>query len=290
MAEYKTGIESEFADAWINAATAKLLTEKLRVMDPVLHELKQRGDLGYAEGRPLPYRPGRFHTPRIIALNGPPGSGKSTTAHALRKWINWLKSGSYNASVVSMKAPLLSVVGALFGSVSGNDYNKFKESVLPLSRPGLDVTGRDFMISFSEDCMKKLFGDHVFGTIAANTILQDYYRAGLDRYAIQSFYIIEDAGFYQEQEVLWQMFKCANYLLVRLYRDGTNFSGDSRGYISDDVLESDEDVEDMYTYNINNPERKQWQAVYDIAKVLHKLYGVGADNELQAIANGAVEL
>ena len=192
--------------------------------------------------------PSMYMTPRIVALNGPPGAGKSTIA----RWICTRMGETFDPCIISMKAPLVAAANALFVAFDAMPeakrdriYAEFKNSSIEVGASS--ATGRQFMIAFSERCLKPLFGTDVLGHMAWDAIMTHYYqvhRAKTEEDFHQPLYIIEDAGFYDEQCVLWQKATQRNYLLVRLHRWGVDWEDDSRSHI-----EPPEDIHAVDLYN-----------------------------------------
>lgn len=154
---------------------------------------------------------------RLILFNGPARSGKDTAADYLVQ--------SKGAYAFKFSGPIKSAIKATFDLHP--DEVDYVESIK--DEPTIIFEGmsyRDAQISFSEDWLKPTFGQEVFGRLAArrlrNNIIQD---------PAQRLYVCSDSGFASEVEPLLEVFKPENVLLVRVYRDGKTFDGDSRSYI-----------------------------------------------------------
>jgi hypothetical protein len=170
-----------------------------------------------------------FDSPNLILFNGPPGSGKDLAANIVAatadnvhqaKFADEVKRGSHEALGV----------GAM--------PNDATESYKDYSQPGImnDRSWRDVYIAFSEQFMKPLFGLRIFGKLLA--IKLAYLKH--DRNEIVDTITISDSGFIPEAEELLQardwdgnlLFQQRDVVIIRLRREGCDFSNDSRGLVS----------------------------------------------------------
>lgn len=145
---------------------------------------------------------------RIVFLNGPPGCGKDTAGdqmanrhgHALLKFADPLKN---------------SVCGML--SISRDELERIKDR----PHPALNgETPRKFLIRLSEQLIKPTYGDQFFGKVAVGKI---------DRMGDQ-FVHFTDSGFLSEAIPVVNAIGITNCLKVEIYREGKDFSNDSRSY------------------------------------------------------------
>jgi hypothetical protein len=83
------------------------------------------------------------------------------------------------------------------------------------------MTLRQFYIHVSENFMKPMFGQFIFGDLAVENINN----------TSKSIVTVSDSGFANEAMPIINAFGAENVYLVRVYRDGKEFKGDSRGYI-----------------------------------------------------------
>jgi hypothetical protein len=82
------------------------------------------------------------------------------------------------------------------------------------------LSPRAAMINVSENIIKPNFGDDYFGVCAAEKMSNEH-----------SIYFFSDGGFESELKPVYN--KCSgNVLIVRLHREGCDFSIDSRGYLN----------------------------------------------------------
>lgn len=167
--------------------------------------------------------PPRILLPRFTFINGPAGSGKSSLAKALAFEDD-------NLWVEGFAEPIRAAIQATFfpddGPMPARDYKDemVKSAEFPFQTPTGPITFRQAMISFSEDWMKKKFGEDIFGRLAfSRCVEQEYFY---DRF------VFDDSGFTAEATPIITHASPENCLLIRLEREGKNFKGDSRGYIT----------------------------------------------------------
>lgn len=165
------------------------------------------------------------HLPKLIFIQGPPGSGKDTVAHLLRDF------GSYTP--FKFAQPIIDAMRAQFqpffqpSGRPNRTLSEFKKHDFGPYLGGEKVTGRDIMIAWSENFMKPLFGQEVFGRLAS-------WRAfplNEDRQA-DPFYraVFSDSGFEAESFNLLGYVTPKNAVIIQLYRPTFTFAGDSRNY------------------------------------------------------------
>lgn len=83
---------------------------------------------------------------------------------------------------------------------------------------------RQFLIKISEDVIKPNFDKQYFGKTLTKKLL----------YGVN---IVTDGGFYEEIEPIVEDIGAENILVIRLHREGCDYSGDSRGWIKDEWFE-----------------------------------------------------
>lgn len=154
---------------------------------------------------------------KLVLFNGPPRSGKDTAADYLVE--------TRNAYSFKFSAPVKAAIKATFDL--HEEEVEYIESIK--SEPTTIFNGlsyRQAQISFSEDWLKPTFGQEIFGRLAAQR-LRKAIRQGPD----QSLYVSSDSGFASEAYPVIKVFGPENVLLVRVFRDGCDFTGDSRSYL-----------------------------------------------------------
>ncbi len=160
--------------------------------------------------------------PKLVILNGPPRSGKDTMVSAV--------TGIFPMSIAGLKMakPLKDACFAALGitdfSIQRAMDNKYKDRAMSEFLPvNTSMTWREFQIHMSEEVMKPLFGKEIFGQIATARIDSMVKHTGV------KFYLFSDGGFEEEMCPLVRRFKAENVLIIRLHRQGCDFSLDSRG-------------------------------------------------------------
>ena len=127
----------------------------------------------------------------------------------------------------------------------------FKSESLVIHRRGLSQ--REFLIKISEEWFKPVFGKDFYakeaGEAAASELLWD------------NSVVFSDVGFQEEFDTIKSIVGKENILLVRLYREGINWNGDSRGYLKNPDWEVDiknnGSVEEVVEYIKNEIKWKQ---------------------------------
>lgn len=124
----------------------------------------------------------------LILINGMPRSGKDT--------VGAIVSYVFGASKVKMTDPIDAAFKNLFGL---EDWQfsmlreEFKEAPLPIGDIDHGVSLRDFYIRFSEDFMKPLMGDGIFGHLAAKRTHELLQLGNV---------VVTDCGFNREAQAL----------------------------------------------------------------------------------------
>lgn len=141
----------------------------------------------------------------LIALNGPPHSGKDVIGGILHQQLNF--------QVFKFAAPLRLAAADLLCV----DPDKIEE----LKDAG-DGQVRQLMIAISEQAMKPIFGEGIFGHLLAQRI-----KAARSPRRV----VVTDSGFEPELATLRESLPSYRIHLIRVYRPGTDFHGDSRAYL-----------------------------------------------------------
>lgn len=170
----------------------------------------------------------------IVFFNGPPRAGKDTAGSVLfdrtttvhiDKFARMLKESCHAAYGVRLRH-----------KPAPHDY--FESNKDTPQSVFFGKTPRQIYIAFSETYMKPTHGQDVFGKM----LLEDL------RYKSHRFIAITDSGFVKEADVLINHYGAANCVLVRLSRDGCDYSNDSRSHIA---------LPGVSTFDIHNPGTSQ---------------------------------
>lgn len=168
----------------------------------------------------------------VIGLNAPAGAGKDAIAAYL--------GNKYNTVHMEIKELLFEAairISGLSRDVWFAMYNdrEYKESPNPyLMVNGKNVTMREFMIHVSEEVMKPMFGNEVFGNALVEKLKAvPEVRPGVGGPTIV---VLSDGGFVEEGIPVAKLVGAENYFLFRIHRideDGNEygFGADSRRYI-----------------------------------------------------------
>jgi len=154
---------------------------------------------------------------KLILFNGPRHSGKDAASlHVANAW---------NAYHFKFSAPIKAAVKAAF-DLSDEDV-LYLETIKTTPTPIL--LGKSYVevqISFSENWAKLFFGQDVFGQIAERRLTYVANETGTQ------LFVCSDSGFAVEAwPIINTIFGKENTLLVRVSREGKDFTGDSRSYI-----------------------------------------------------------
>ena len=153
---------------------------------------------------------------KVIILNAPPRSGKDKIAK--------LFEDHHGFPVVSFKRPMFNIARGILGETAYQVFLNVYDSDLKDTRK-LDMLGgmtcREFMIWISEDIVKPKFGNKHFGWLMSEVL--DEMSEDCDTF------ICSDGGFPDEVEALIDFSHEVH--LIRMHREGFDFSNDSRDYI-----------------------------------------------------------
>lgn len=163
---------------------------------------------------------------KVIILNGPPGSGKDTIArHMAQEWtypgFRWME----------VKARLFEQALGVSGISDMEWFERYKDRELK-ETPWDKLAGlsqREFMIKISEEWVKPVFGKDYYGVQAGEAALK-YINLGTN-------VVFSDGGFQEEFDTIKSIVGKNNILLVKLFRDGTSWKGDSRSYLKNNDWE-----------------------------------------------------
>ena len=168
---------------------------------------------------------------KIVLINGPRRSGKSTLAKIL-----WMRVQS-SSEIIGFSYHLKRFVHGIYLGAKGfkmdpDVFDAVKEEPQPL------LSGRSWRqmyIHYSENVIKPMHGKEWFG--------EQFTRAAVETGHETIF--VPDSGFREEAETVVRNFGASNVLLLRMHRTGCVYdSMDSRGYITlADLGVAEHDVE-----------------------------------------------
>lgn len=102
----------------------------------------------------------------------------------------------------------------------------FRRNAQPVWYYNINLSVREAVIYVSEVICKPRYGDDYFGKARANAVLEN------------EVVIDGSCGFVEELAPLVEKVGQDNILLLKIYREGCNFNGDSRNYIPNEVLKN----------------------------------------------------
>lgn len=166
--------------------------------------------------------------PKVIGFNGPPGVGKDFAVLTAQKFIN--DSNEFLRPVhMKMAAPLKEGVHAAFKIFQSPEFFDMEVNRHLKDEPRNDLLGhtlREMYISFSEDWLKPKFGQDIIGRLIVQRMLRN---------GTSSVFLFSDAGFVEEWVPVIEQYGPKNCLIIELEAEGKSFSGDSRGYVGEEL-------------------------------------------------------
>ncbi len=148
----------------------------------------------------------------VVILNGPPGSGKDTLADYTASRLGFLHFRFKTALNTVLKA-IYNITDEDLKRLGERDKKEIPQDCL------FGKSLREAQIFVSEEIIKPNFGKDYFGKRLHDAVLRNSCSA-----------IVSDGGFEEEVLILMQNPKL-DVILFHLYRDGCDFSNDSRDYI-----------------------------------------------------------
>lgn len=172
-----------------------------------------------------------LNLPRFLFINGPSGSGKTTLARLICEAQGSAYRESFAEPIRQMLYNVFFFKEDPFAPTLDLRKAEVKKSRMPfqedLDEKGASdadyITIRDEMIAFSEEYMKRRYGDRIFGKLL--------FARCEEQSLFYSSFVIDDNGFAPEAQFIVDKIGADSCILLRLHRDGCNFSGDSRGYV-----------------------------------------------------------
>lgn len=150
---------------------------------------------------------------KIILLNGPPRCGKDFAGEILFRHYEYFPQKF--AAELKYRTHCVYEIPHLEA-----DY--FEDCKEDPCHEFLGLTPRQAYIAVSEQYFKPVHGTDIFGKFLLET---------LQHYPSVDNHVITDSGFVEEAQVLIDHYGADAVTLVRIHREGCNFSNDSRSYL-----------------------------------------------------------
>lgn len=207
----------------------------------------------------------------VLNFNAPPKAGKDTICQEVK---SRLEENNPNLKVVHMEFKNMLFEIAIRASGMTRDMwfshyeREYKEKPCPyLMVNGVNVSPRDWMIHCSENLMKPVFGNSVFGEAFAAELRK--MKASIEE-GQKLVVVISDGGFIEESIPVIKEAGPENYFLFRIHRDKEDgaeydFSGDSRRYIYAEEFPEELSFHEFDVKNVNN------KLDITIQNILHKV-------------------
>jgi len=179
---------------------------------------------------------------KVIVFNAPPRAGKEVAAKAVMKCINTLDSNLV-AHHKEFKDALFKVAANTLG-ITVEEFKTDYDRMTPdkvwwmkdlaslstsASMAGVGekkiYSQREWLIHISENVIKPSFGKDAFGKMFVNSLPEEGVVA------------VSDGGFPEEIQPVIDHVGADNIAIVRIHRDGCDFSNDSRNYLTQDMFE-----------------------------------------------------
>lgn len=156
---------------------------------------------------------------KVLLINGAPESGKDTVARIIEQQF---PSAAWQEKFAT---PLKKAAPAIYGLTKEEwDILDAQENKNNPADVLFGKSPRQVQIAISEDFLKPLYDNKVFGRLAVNRIKKQ-------APPFAKIAVFSDSGFMSESEVIIEEFGAENVQLWRVLRDGADFTGDSRGHL-----------------------------------------------------------
>lgn len=171
---------------------------------------------------------------KVVLINGPARSGKDTLGGMI--YTSQWRPGEDGLPEIKRKVMQYKFAAVMQGLWQDIFYVITSEREYPEwvdgskkndPHPFMDVSFRSAMIDFSENYIKPTYGSDFFGRLTAEHIAKNEALLETEHLAV-----ITDSGFKEEAVAIIEKFGAENVLLIKLYRDGYSFTGDSRNYLN----------------------------------------------------------
>lgn len=181
---------------------------------------------------------------KIIVFNGPPNCGKDEAVSYLKR--------QFGVHPFSFKTELFRLTQTLFCVTEAQWNSWYTREGKELPRPELGGKScRQALIYVSEMVVKPSFGKDWFGKVEAHKLHQISMNESLTA-------ACSDGGFDAEIHPLVNTFGPENVHIVRIFRQGCSFEGDSRTWIETKAVPS----QNYWSIQNNRPLGDYWDSLY----------------------------
>ncbi len=171
---------------------------------------------------------------KFIFLNGPPGVGKDTAYLELEKSFKQRTSHPYGVQLVRFSFPIKYAVLAYLG-VFSLDHPLAIELEANKDKPHHLLRGKTYrqaQIGLSELHVKPFYGADQYGQWMVHHIKQQQLFERSFKHSWPILFICPDSGFIHEAEPVIKYLGEDNCLLIKMHRDGKDYSNDSRSHLN----------------------------------------------------------
>jgi len=155
---------------------------------------------------------------KIILLNGPPGCGKDTAARFLFE-SGYARKAKFAEPIKRAAKELFNIDELKFRELEKEGNQAIKD--IPL-RETMGLTWREALIWVAETTKLK-FGNDIFGRVLAHKLSHTVTGSPAT--------VVSDCGFIDEVKPMIDVFGQDNVVVWKIFRDGCEFTNDSRSYI-----------------------------------------------------------
>lgn len=166
---------------------------------------------------------------KVILFNSPPRSGKDLAANYLAEYINEEYDDWVGLRYMFAK-PLKETTHAMYG-LDYLEFDAFEETKDKPAEEFFGLTPRQAYINTSELMIKPVLGNDHWGKVCVEFLKGLGYLADSD--GMDTVVVISDCGFIEELAPIKEYVGAENLTMIRLHRNGTSFSNDSRTFIED---------------------------------------------------------